>query len=373
MKWSWRLFTAFGIGVYVHVTFLLLLLLFLIHPLASGKGGLMLGLLSVFLILAVFACVLLHEFGHALTARRFGVQTRDITLLPIGGLARLERIPTDPRQELLIAIAGPAVNLAIAGLLLPLGYAFGGGPEVAPTRLTLSGGGFLWELFSINLWLAVFNFVPAYPMDGGRVLRALLALKMDYLQATRIAVGVGQALAFAFGLFGLLNENFILILIAFFVYLGAAQEGSIVQYRRSFQGLPASCAMITNFNALQDTDRLEKAVEYLLIGSQIDFPVMSDGKVLGLLTRGALIDSLGKHGPHVTLANLPIRPVGAIDHDLPLDIAYDSIQSQGVRCLPVLRRGALVGLITLDNLAEFAMVQSAMKLGVAKRSAERPT
>jgi Zn-dependent protease/CBS domain-containing protein len=367
MKWSFKIFSAFGIGVYIHATFLLLLLWIML-----AASNLEEGITRAALWSTVFACVLLHEFGHALTAKRFGIRTRDITLLPIGGLARLEKIPSDPRQELLIALAGPAVNLAIAAIGFLIGLITGWGSRfvLIPTGNSLPEMNFLGFLLMINLQLALFNFIPAFPMDGGRVLRALLALKLDYLHATRIAVSVGQALAFAFGLFGLLNGNFMLLLIAFFVYLGAAQEGALAQYRQSFHGLPTSCAMITNFNVLSDTDRLEKAVEYLLLGSQVDFPVMRDHQVLGILTRGTLIDSLGKQGPTVTLANVPVKPVEVIDEDMPLDLAYETLRAQEVPCLPVMRGGDLVGLITLENMAEFAMVQSVLRTRMAAARAK---
>ena len=363
MKWSWRIFTAFGIEVNVHATFLLLLLLGLFSAWNDG-GGLYGGLSAVLVILAVFACVVLHEFGHSLMARRFGVRTRDITLYPIGGMARLEKIPDDPRQELPIALAGPVVNLVIAAVLAAAGLLFGWGPEtdVLHGKIFGSAQGFLWWLVSINLALALFNFIPAFPMDGGRVLRALLALKMDYVKATRIAVSVGQALAFAFGLYGLLNGHFLLTLVAFFVYLGAGQEGALVQVRRSFHGLPASSAMITRFTTLQETDRLETAVEHLLVGSQVDFPVMRDDQVVGLLTRSVLIDALGKKGPLVTISSVPLREVASIQDNMPLDLAFEALQTGAVPCLPVMRQGRLVGLLTLENLAEFAMVQTAMRL-----------
>jgi len=350
MKWSWKIFTAFGIGVYLHVTFLLLILLWTIN----------FGIPAGLMVLALFGCVLLHEFGHALTARRFGVRTRDITLLPIGGLARLERIPTEPLKEFLIAVAGPAVNIAIAGLLYPLGLAVGWG-EVSGLMPTSLGRGFIGQLLLVNLFLALFNFLPAFPMDGGRVLRALLAMRLDYLRATRIAVAVGQALAFGMGVVGFLTPNYNLLLIAFFVYLGAAQEGFIVQHRYSFQGLPASCAMVTNFKALEEGDRLERAVNYLLLGSQVDFPVLRDHQVVGMLTRDVLIDSLGKHGLETILSTLPLKQVKPLEDDMPLDRAYDNLQEQSVRSLPVVHRGELVGLITLENLTEFAMVTSAIR------------
>jgi Zn-dependent protease/CBS domain-containing protein len=362
MKWSWRILTAFGIKVYVHSTFLLLILFVILNSAWTTGGSMGTGLFNGLLILSLFACVLLHEFGHALTARRFGIRTRDITLLPIGGIARLERIPSDPRQELLIAAAGPPVNLAIAALLFLLGMALGWEPYrlMRAESLELSVGTFLRFLLWTNLFIAFFNLIPAFPMDGGRILRALLAMRGNYLRATRIAVSVGQVLAFGFGLWGLLSWNFILIIIAFFIYMGATQEGAMVQYRHAFQGLPTSCAMITDFKTLEEEDRVEKAVEYLLLGTQIDFPVLRDHAVLGMLTRGALIDSLKSQGPEATLRQAAVKAVRLLDHDLPLDLAYEALQEESMRSLPVVRGGELVGLITMENLVEFAMVKSAL-------------
>lgn len=359
MKWSWKIFTAFGIGVYIHATFWLLILLVLLT-----SGGLARGFSVTLLVFAAFACVVLHEFGHALTARRFGVKTRDITILPIGGIARLERIPSEPRQELLIALAGPPVNLVIAGLVWLLGVAVGRErfDSLLPGASVFGEHSFIWQLTYFNLFIAGFNLIPAFPMDGGRILRALLAIRLDYLRATRIAVTVGQVLAFGMGLYGFVGMHPTLLLIAFFVYLGAAHEGAMAQYRQSFQGLPTSIAMVTNFKTLQEEDRLEKAVEYLLHGSQVDFPVMRDHQVLGLLTRSILIDSLGKQGAQATIRSVPIKPVKALDDDLPLDRAFEMLQQESVPCLPVMRRGELVGLLTMENLAEFAMVSSALRV-----------
>jgi Zn-dependent protease/CBS domain-containing protein len=364
MKWSWKIFTAFGIGVYIHATFWLLILW-----VALQAGSFTRGLTASLLVLAVFACVVFHEFGHALTALRFGIRTRDITILPIGGLARLERIPTEPRQELLIALAGPPVNLVLAAVLYLVDLSVGSdwfdrllpGSEIF-TSVSFGKSSFIGQLMWINVSIAVFNLVPAFPMDGGRILRSLLAIRLDYLKATRIAVTVGQALAFVFGLLGFLSMNPMLLLVAFFVYLGAAQEGAMAHYRQSFQGLPTSIAMITQFNTLEEEDRLEKAVEFLLHGSQVDFPVVRDGQVVGLLTRSMLIDSLGKKGAQATIRSVSVRPVKPLQDDLPLDRAYETLQQEAVPCLPVLRRGQLVGLVTMENLAEFAMVTSALRV-----------
>jgi Zn-dependent protease len=272
MGWSWRIGRIAGIDVYVHPTFLLLLAWVAItHYAEHGDPGE--ALRGLVFILAMFGIVVLHELGHALTARRFGIRTRDITLLPIGGVARLKRIPEVPMQELIVALAGPAVNgvLAIgtyAGLVLGLGR----GP--APFWEALSvGGGFLDQLFWVNVMLAVFNLLPAFPMDGGRVLRALLAMKLDYVQATQLAASVGHAMALLFGMLGLLSNPF-LIFIALFVWVGATQEASMVQLRSALAGIPILRVMITDFRSLGPDDPLSQAVGHFLEGFQQDFPVV---------------------------------------------------------------------------------------------------
>jgi Zn-dependent protease len=225
MRSSLKLGTLFGIPVYLHWTFLLLM-----GFVAFSQSTLSAAFSGVVFVSAIFACVVLHEFGHALAARRYGIGTRDVTLLPIGGLARLERMPDDPRQELVVALAGPAVNVAIVGLLGVWLFLAGIGPAVG---LSLSGGSFAARLLSINLALVVFNMLPAFPMDGGRVLRALLAERMSYVRATDLAAAIGRGMAMLFGLVGLL-WNPMLILIALFVWTGAGQEAQMVRQRAAF-------------------------------------------------------------------------------------------------------------------------------------------
>ena len=266
MKWSIKLGTFAGIGVYMHWTFLLLVgWIFFMH-LGRGQSTAQ-AAAGVGFIHALFLCVVLHEFGHALTARRYGVKTRDITLLPIGGVARLERIPEKPTQEFWVAIAGPAVNVVIAVALFVVIIAFAQLGELFEVQLLK--GSFLVRLMWVNLFLVAFNLLPAFPMDGGRVLRALLATQLGRRRATAIAASVGQGMAIIFGIVGFLY-NPMLIFIAIFVYLGAQAEAGMVEMQSALAGLRVSDAMMTRFRTLTPEDSLEVAVKELLAGAQQD-------------------------------------------------------------------------------------------------------
>src|SRR5215211_3304187 len=280
MKWQWKLGRFAGIDVYVHATFLLLIgWVGYSHWLENQNWGEVLS--GILFILALFLCVVLHEYGHALTARRYGIKTRDITLYPIGGVARLERMPDKPIEELWVALMGPAVNVVIAALIFV--YLFVTNNLVPMDQLTVASGSFLARLMAVNVSLVLFNLIPAFPMDGGRVLRALLAMRMDYVRATQIAANIGQGLAFVFGFIGLFSNPFLLF-IAFFVWIGASQEASMVQMKNSVSGIPVTRAMLTDFKTLSPRDTLSQVVGLILAGSQHDFPVLdATGKVIGIL------------------------------------------------------------------------------------------
>jgi Zn-dependent protease len=231
MRSSLKIATIFGIEVRIHFTFLLFLAwIGLTYYQIAGFSG---ALQGVLFILALFGCVLLHEFGHALAAREFGIKTPDITLLPIGGVARLSRIPDKPWQELVVAIAGPIVNVVIAAVLIFVIHGTTGILQV--DRLENPRIELLGKLASINVMLVLFNLIPAFPMDGGRVLRSLLAMVTPYTLATQIAAWIGQGMAIVFAIFGFLRGNFFLIFIAFFVFAGAQQEVAMSKVRRSSQ------------------------------------------------------------------------------------------------------------------------------------------
>jgi len=367
MKWSWKFGTVAGIGLYVHATFFLLIAwVGITYWLAGGSAA---ALSGIAFILALFACVVLHELGHALTARRYGIRTRDITLLPIGGVSRLERIPDDPRQEVWVSLAGPAVNVVIAAALyawLLLSQ------TLRPlSALTMAGGPFLERLLLVNVSLAVFNLLPAFPMDGGRVLRALLAMRMDYVRATQVAAHVGQAMALGFGLLGLFTNPF-LVFIALFVWIGAAQEASLVQMRTGLSGIPVSRAMLTDFHSVAPDDAAKRVLDLILAGSQQDFPVV-DGergaRLAGVLLRSDVLKALAQRGSDWRVRDIMRREFEVVDAADMLDTAFARLQSCNCHTLPVTSRGALVGLLTMENVGEFLLIQSALGRSPRSRAA----
>jgi Zn-dependent protease/CBS domain-containing protein len=357
MKWQWKLGTFAGIDVFVHATFLLLIG-WLAYSYWLRYETIAKVVEGILFILALFVCVVLHEYGHALTARRYGIKTRDITLYPIGGVARLERLPDKPIEELWVALMGPAVNVVIAAILFV--YLYLSGSLVPMTDLTVASGSFLARLMAVNISLVLFNLIPAFPMDGGRVLRALLAMRMDYVRATQIAANIGQGLAFLFGLLGLFNNPFLLF-IAFFVWIGASQEASMVQMRNSISGIPVTHAMQTRFETLSPADRLSRVVDLILAGSQQDFPVVEDGRFVGVLTRDDFFRALSQQGPSTLVADVVRRDVPSVDSHEMVEMALTRLQESGAKVLPVMHNGRFVGLVTPENITEFLMIRSALK------------
>ncbi len=357
MRWSTTLGRFADIEVKVHVTFLLLLAWVAIsywraeRSVEATLGGLV-------FILAIFACVVLHEFGHALTARRYGVKTRDIILLPIGGVARLERIPDNPRQELWIALAGPAVNVVIAATLTTWLQLTGGWHSVE--ELAVSGGSFLERLLAVNLFLVLFNLIPAFPMDGGRVLRALLGMRMDHVKATQIAASIGQMLAYGFGFLGLFTNPF-LVFIALFVWIGANQEASMVQIKSALGGIPVSQVMVTEFRTLAPSDTLGRAVELTLATSQKDFPVLDGERLVGVLTQGDLLTALDEHGRELPVAEVMQREFETASLSEMIEPVFVRLQQCACRTIPVLAADRLTGLVTMDNVGEFLSIQAALQ------------
>lgn len=357
MSWSFPIGRLFGIELRVHATFFLLLAW--IGLMGWSAGGAPAAAISVLYIVILFICVVAHEFGHALMARRFGIRTPDVTLLPIGGLARLERMPTKPMQEVAVALAGPAVNVVVFLVLWAL---FGLAPaDTAITDLTLSA--LPGQIAVLNLVLAVFNLLPAFPMDGGRVLRALLATRMDRMNATRAAAAAGQGLAFAMGLYGLLSGNPLLILIAFFVFISAGAESSDAQMRGVARGLMARDAMITEFEPLAPDDSLEAAASALIRTTQHEFPVIEpgSGQLMGFLTRTALFKALQQeHRPRLVAQVMVTRvPTARLTDGLEAVLARMDGGAPAVAVLGTDDR--MIGYVTRENLGELMVVANSRK------------
>ena len=357
MAWSISLGRVAGTELRIHLTFFLLLAWFAIA--AGSRGGQAAAIDAIVFILAVFACVVAHEYGHALMARTFGIGTRSITLLPIGGVASIERMPEKPGQELLVALAGPAVNVVIALLLFGV---FGA---------SMSAGGmtvdvldqkvdFVTRLAVINVMLVLFNLIPAFPMDGGRVLRALLSFGMNRGQATRIAASIGQAFAFGLGFLGLFG-NPMLIFIALFVFLAASQESYAVELGEAIKGASIQQATITSFAKLDTHSTVAQAIDKLLATSEREFPVTDGaGRLRGVLTRDGIIKALTATGPNTPVLDVMVRDVATINRRAPLADAVEKLQSSGQPLIGVVDDDErVVGLITLENLAEYMMVTQA--------------
>ena len=361
-----------GIDVFVHWTFALLIayvvgvVLAADRPLADAVG-------VVLLVLATFACVVFHEYGHALMARRFGVGTRDITLYPIGGVARLQRIPEAPLQEFAVAIAGPLVNVAIAALIA-VGLLASGAGVVPPAGLLNPDGAFWSTLLWINVVLVVFNLIPAFPMDGGRVLRSLLATRLPYVRATKIAAGVGQALAIGFAFWALLGPggfNVFLLIIAFFVFVGAQQEATATTMRTAIRGVPVRQAMLTQFTTLGPGASLREAVELLMAGNEKEFAVLGvDGHIMGVLTRTSLVGALAQSGPEGRVVDVmdPVCPPA--DANEMLDAVLERMQANDCELLPVEHGGRLVGVLQMENVAELLMLSEAMEKRTGRRAVD---
>ena len=361
MGWSLKIGSVAGTAVRIHVTFLLFLAwIFGVNYIASGQQAAWGGL--VFMVL-LFLCVLLHEFGHIFTARGFGVNTPDVILLPIGGVARLERIPEKPSEEFLIAIAGPLVNVVIAALLVLVG-----GANLQLDRLAtldISGGGLIDQLAAVNLFLAVFNLIPAFPMDGGRVLRALLASRLGYVHATEVAAMIGQWVAFALGFLGLFG-NPLLIFIAIFVYLAASAEAHVVAIRAMSRGVPVTAAMMTRYATLTPEEHVDAAVDTLLRTSQGEFPVVdAASRPLGVLGRNDLIRALKERGPNGPVADVMKGPIPTVGYRSCLDEAFRLLQEKSPPAVGVVdASGRLIGLVTSETIGEMLMLHQAMPQGV---------
>jgi Zn-dependent protease/CBS domain-containing protein len=378
MSWSVKLFSISGIDVKVHLTFVLILVWAAYTWGAAQGAGLAGALFGVVAMLLLFGCITLHELAHSLLALRYGVRVREIVLLPIGGVSQMEEMPGKPAQELWIALVGPLVSILLGAIFFVVAALVGAPSSFTAAGFSLAPGGGGWlslvsYLAFANLILGLFNLIPAIPMDGGRVLRSLLALRFENRRATAIAVAIGQGLAFLIGVYGFLNGNFFLILIAVFVWLGAGEEGGAAEAKGALANLVVRDAMTRRPEPLAPGDRLARAVELTLTTAQADFPVVDgpDGRVVGLLTRQDLIRGLHERGPDASVGEA-MRTTFATAK--PVESLFDvqrRMRVSGVHVVPVVEHGALVGVLTTTDVSEAIWLRAATKIVKLPTDAER--
>lgn len=376
MRLSLRLFRAFGIDVRVHVTFLFIVAYFaFVWGAVQEPGGAWGALYGVLLVVLLFILVTIHELTHSRVALHYGVGVKSITLLPIGGVSSMEEIPEEPRKEFFISVAGPLSNLVIGGImlgLLPLVTDWGSlswSAIFSDLIFERSPRGAYLYILVANFLLAAFNLLPAFPLDGGRVFRSLLAMRLDRAQATRIASITGQAIAVALAVYGLLGGGIILILVAIFIFLGAQAEGGMGEVQRVLGGLRVRQVANLKVEVVGPGQTLGDAAARLFHTYQEDFPVIGDdGELEGLLTRDSLIRELGRYG-----AEYPVE--GAIRTDFPriapddlLVEAHNRMRAAGFKAVPVVENGRLMGMLTLEDISEAYALLQAGGPGILRRA-----
>jgi Zn-dependent protease/predicted transcriptional regulator len=348
-----------GINIYIHWTFSILIIWIIYSNLRAGLTAVQVGW-SVIFILSLFLCVTLHELGHALAARRYGILTKDITLYPIGGVARLEKMPEKPQQELVVALAGPAVNFLITLLLIPVLLNFTWDIDDNAKVLIIGPTNFLPMLGILNVWLALFNLIPAFPMDGGRVLRALLAMRMDRVKATQIAAGIGKLLAFGFVVTGFYLNPF-LIFIGLFIILGANAEEQMVKTQALLVDLKAKDALMTNYLALDKLLPISHAVKLLLDGQAKSFLITENNQPYGVISSNDIVRGIKEFGEEDTLDHITQTNLTYVDTDAPLSDVFSELKKSKSPIVLVTSNGQLMGIIDAENLAELILVNDARK------------
>jgi Zn-dependent protease/predicted transcriptional regulator len=361
MSWSFKITQIAGIPIKLHITFFIILLLGAWQWSGRSADPIAGAIFGMTLTLALFLCVVLHELGHSLMARAFGIETREILLMPLGGVAQLDKNPEQPRHELLIALAGPAINVLIAILLVLVGLT----PQVNLFNSLLDGQGLtaalsgepslhnllLW-LLSANVSLVIFNLIPAFPLDGGRVLRALLAMGLGFPRATRIAAGIGQLIAVVLGLFGLFSGNLLLALIAVFIFVGASQETAVAVSKVVLTTRRLGDAYNRHVITLQNGDRLSRVVDYILTSYQPDFAVVFGKRLLGIVTRDDVMRALATYPNDVYVSEIMNRDFFKLDADLNLDEVREQLGQNNVRVAAVYQGEEFLGLISAEDIQE---------------------
>ncbi len=354
MGGSVKLGRIFGIPIRLHLTFILFVAF--LGMVYAFQGGAKAAITGVSFILALFLSVTLHELGHSVVARGYGIKVRGIVLLPIGGISQIEEMPEKPSQEFLIALAGPATSVVL-GLVLGGASLLLYGPA-ATFKATVTGGLFIPNLARVNLLLAIFNLLPGFPMDGGRIFRAVLANAMPFDRATAIAAAVGRVFAIGLGLVGLFT-NIWLVFIAVFIYFGAGQEASRVHIKTALHDVPVSRVMATSYRTLSPDDRLSQVVEHAYHGFQEDFPVVLDDELVGVLMKQDLLAALHEFGPGAPVGRVMRKEFTTVPANSTLEQVYAAIQTCGCSSLPVLDSGRIIGVVTLEALGRYLVFAGA--------------
>ncbi|MGB7294016.1 MAG: site-2 protease family protein [Candidatus Aminicenantales bacterium] len=371
MSWSIKLIRVKGIDIKVHLTFVLILIW------AAYRWGVSMGagpkgaLYGIVVIILLFVCVTLHELAHSLTAIHFGIKVRGITLLPIGGISQMEEIPKKPKEELLMSVAGPLTNFIIAAVLIIVSVPLQGEAGLSAQRLSEVFASVNWAglpvyLAFANIMLGVFNLLPAYPMDGGRVLRSLLALRLDHDKATAWAVNIGQGMAWLLGLWGVLAGAWTLVVIAVFIYLGASQEGQMIEAKGALGKLSVRQAMTKKFQTVSPDAPLARVVDLILGSFQTDFPVVEEGRLTGFISEYDLVGALKTYGPEVAVKQVMKTDVPTVEPDETLFEARQRMGQARLRSMPVLKEGQLEGMLTAHDISE-AFLFTRLEPGLLRR------
>lgn len=357
MKGSFKLGNIAGIGIFIHWSFSLIIAYIIYSNYRAGHNVEQI-IWSVVFILSIFITVFLHELGHALAAKKYNIKTKDITILPIGGLARLERIPEKPSEELVVAIAGPLVNIALAvitGLFITI-------PDLKELTIQLTGGvnqsNFFLNFFIVNIWLSIFNLFPAFPMDGGRVLRALLAMTFERHIATNIAARIGQILAVGFVILGFYSNPF-LIFIGIFIILGAQAEAQYTQAKSTLAGYKVKDVLMKDYRMIDKGETVKKAVQILLNGQSKNFLITENSLPIGTLSRDEIIKALSEKGESEIIENVMSKDLIFLNVNTPLEAAYQQALANRASLMLVMENNQLIGTLDTENILEFIMVKDA--------------
>ena len=358
MKNSLYIGSPFGIKVTIHWTFLILIAIVVFIDVKNGSSINEI-LISVLFVLTIFGCVILHELGHSLAARKYGITTRGITLLPIGGLASLTKIPEEPQRELFVAIAGPLVNVAIATVISIILFITGFNFSHLSIRY-LNLYEFLPALLVINVTLVIFNLIPAFPMDGGRLLRAGLAFKFNRVKATNIAAKIGQLIAIGFAFWGLFY-NPLLIVIAAFVFIGARAELQDVRSKYFLEGKTIGDLVMKNYTLLNPEMKLDKVIEILMNGQEEEFIVMNGSMVAGVVTKNQILKGLSDYDKNASLFKIMDIDYFAVDINDKVKDIFEKFQTSTQKIAPVFENGEVVGIINFENMNKYIQVSEALK------------